>query len=311
MLLCVLLAACRRQGAQGPTLQPTLTTTPRSTPLPSLEPTIAPGSEDNPIRMTIVQPGGATRETALARATDNVATALLEESGLNVEVELVESDADGVAALCDVGGAPAVAWLSGIGYGVASASACGTPVLMVERGTGRRAVTGETVRIIVNGESEATDVSGLAGQTFCRLGYDDFYTWLVPTLMLRTGGIAEMPDAVDQPDIEALIQAVADGDCDAAGLSAVDFDEFAGDAESDVRVLNRTVTIPYAILMIPPTLPLDARMALIDALAAMAESDDLATLLDQDGLARVEQGDLDDLDAFLNSTGVDFAQLGE
>jgi ABC-type phosphate/phosphonate transport system substrate-binding protein len=311
VLLCVLLAACRRQGAQGPTLQPTLTTTPRSTPLPSLEPTVAPGSENNPIRMTIVQPGGATRETALERATDNVATALLEESGLTVEVELVESDADGIAALCDVSGVPAVAWLSGIGYGVASANACGTPALMVERGTGRQITTGETVQIIVNGESEATDISGLAGHTFCRLGFEDFYTWLVPTLMLRTGGIAEMPDAVDQPDSAALIQAVADSDCDAAGLTATDFDEFAGDAESDVRVLNRTVTIPYAILMVPSSLPLDARTALLDALEAMAESDDLATLLNQDGLVRVGDGDLADLDTFLSSTGVDFAQLGE
>jgi ABC-type phosphate/phosphonate transport system substrate-binding protein len=260
--------------------------------------------------MTMVRPGGATRETALERAVDNVATALLEESGLIVEVALVDSDADGVAALCDVSGVPAVAWLSGIGYGVASAGGCGLPELIVERGTGQRATTGETVQIIVNGESEAADVSGLAGQTFCRLRYDDFYTWLAPTMMLRAAGITNMPEAVDQADSAALIQAVAAGDCDAAGISASEFDDFAGDAENDVRVLSRTVTIPYAILMVPASLPLEERTELIDALEAMAESGDLNTLLDQDDLVRVGEGDLDELDTFLSSTGVDFAQLG-
>lgn len=309
VLLCVLLVACRRQGAVGPTLQPTLTTTPRSTPLPSLEPTIAPGVEDNPIRMTVVRPSGATRETALNRAAGAVSTALLEESGLIVDVELVDNDASGVAALCDAG-TPAVAWVSGLGYGVAAAQNCGVPVLMVERGTGRNTRTGETIQFIVNNDYEATAISGLAGATLCRLSYDDLYTWLVPSLMLRAADIDDTPDVIDQPDSEALIQAVAAGDCDAAALSATDFSRFAGDAEESVQVLTRTVTLPYAILMVPETLPLEARMELIDALEAMSASGDLKTLLGQDDLVPVTSDTLATLDTFLASTRVNFAQLG-
>jgi ABC-type phosphate/phosphonate transport system substrate-binding protein len=271
-----------------------------------------PGAEDNPIRMTILQPDGATSQSSLNRAADNVAEALLEESGLTVEVELVASDADGVAALCGaVSGSPAVVWVSGVGYAAASAQACGVPALLVERGNGRQATTGEDVQIVVNAALGITDVSNLVGQTFCRLGYNDLYTWLIPLLILKSDGVSNMPDAVDSPDIESLLEAVAAGECDAAGMRASDFDDFGGDVEDSVRILNESVTTPYAVFMHPPELPLDTRTRLIDGLLAMAESDDLQTLLDQDGLARYEDGDLDEFDSFLRSTGLDFAQLGD
>jgi ABC-type phosphate/phosphonate transport system substrate-binding protein len=261
--------------------------------------------------MIIVRPSGATSEGSLNRAAGNVQDALLEETGLVVEIELVEHDSDGVAALCDaIGGTPAVAWVSGVGYAAASAEGCGVPALMVEQGTGQRATTGEEVQIIVNRALGITEIAALAGQTFCRLGYDDLYTWLVPNLMLRAGGISEMPDAVDSPDIEALVEAVAAGDCDAAGISASDFDEFGDDADDSVRALSQTVTIPYAVFMYPPATTLDTRTRLVDGLMAMAESSDLETLLDQDGLTQVNEGDLDDLNTFLSNTGLDFARLG-
>jgi ABC-type phosphate/phosphonate transport system substrate-binding protein len=261
--------------------------------------------------MTIVQPDGAVRQAELDRAVTAVEEALLEESGLVVEIELVESDADGVAALCSVDGSPDAAWVSGLGYAAASAQDCAEPVLMVERGAGRQVSISEEVQIIVNDEFEASDVGGLIEETFCRIGYDDIFTWLVPTLILRTGGVTDLPEAFDVDDVEALIQSVADGDnCVAGGLTAADFEQFAGDAAESVRVLNRTAAIPYAVLMLPPQLPLDTRTRLVDALLDMAESDDLETLLEQDGLSRVEDDSLDEFDSFVRATNIDFAQLG-
>lgn len=261
--------------------------------------------------MTIVQPRGAVRQSELDRAETAVEEALLEESGLVVDVELVESDADGVAALCNVDGSPDVAWVSGLGYVAASAQGCGEPALMVERGAGRQVSTGEEVQIIVNDELEASDVGGLVGETFCRVGYDDVFTWLVPTLILRAGGVTDLPEAVDVADVEALIQAVAEGEnCTAGGLTAADFEQFGGDAAESVRALNRTAAIPYAVLMLPPQLPLDTRTRLVDGLLDMADSDALETLLEQDGLARVEDDSLNEFDSFIRSTGIDFAQLG-
>jgi ABC-type phosphate/phosphonate transport system substrate-binding protein len=261
--------------------------------------------------MTILKPGGAVRETELNRARGALEEALLEETGLIVEVELVESDADGVAALCNIDGSPDVAWLSGLGYAAASAQGCAVPALMVERGTGRQASTSEEVVLIVNSELEASGATGLAGETFCRVGFDDVHTWLVPMLMLRAGGLTEVPEAIDVEDVAALIQAVAEGeDCTAAGLTAADFERFGDDAADSVRVLNRTAEIPYAILMYPPQMPLDTRTRLVDGLLDMAESDALETLLDLDGLVRVEDDSLEDFESFLSSTGIDFAQLG-
>lgn len=261
--------------------------------------------------MTLMEPGGAARPAELSRAETAVEAALLEETGLIVDVELVGSDADSVAALCSVDGSPDAAWVSGLGYAAAAAQGCGVPELIVERGTGRRVSTTETVVIIVNDAFEASGVGGLVGETFCRVGYDDFYTWLVPMLMLQAGGVTDVPDTVDVADVEALIQAVAAGDdCIAAGLTAADLDRFGGDAADSVRALNRTAAVPYAIFMVSSQLSLDTRARLVDGLLDMAESDGLETLLDQDNLVRVSADTLDEFDAFLRSTGIDFAQLG-
>jgi ABC-type phosphate/phosphonate transport system substrate-binding protein len=305
------MVGCRRLGSQGPTLQPTLTLTPRSTPLPALEPTLVPGAEDNPIQMAIVRAGGATTASALNRAADAVAEALLEETGFIVEVELVETDADAVAALCNaLTGSPAVAWVSGVGYAAISAQACGVPALVVERGTARQLTTSQEVQIVVNDALGITTPAELGGRTFCRLAYNDLYSWLVPVILLRADGVSNLPDAIDSPDIEAMLASVAEGECDAAGITAADFEEFGGEVEDSVRVLNQTATMPYSIFVYPPSFTLDTRRRLIEGLLAMEASNDLETLLDQDGLARFEDADLDDFETFLQSTGLDFAQLG-
>lgn len=292
-------------------MQPTLTLTPRSTPLPTLEPTLAPGSEDSPIQMAIVRSGGARTANSLNRAANAVAEALLEETGFIVEVEIVQTDADAVAALCNaLTGAPAVAWVSGIGYAALSAQECGVPALVVERGTGRQLTTSQEVQIVVNRTLGISELAGLAGRTFCRLGYNDLNSWLVPVIMLRGAGVSNLPNAVDSTDVEAMIAAVAEGDCDAAAVTAADFDRFGDDVEDSVRVLNQTATMPYAVFMYPPSFNLDTRRRLIEGLLAMENSDDLETLLDHDGLARFEDADLDEFESFLQSTGLDFAQLG-
>jgi ABC-type phosphate/phosphonate transport system substrate-binding protein len=261
--------------------------------------------------MAIVRSGGATTASALNRAADAVAEALLEETGFIVEVELVETDADAVAALCNaLTGSPAVAWVSGVGYAAISAQSCGVPALVIERGTGQRATTSQEVQIVVNRTLGIADAAGLAGRTFCRLGYTDLYSWLVPVIILRGAGVSNLPDAVDSPDIEAMLTSVAEGECDAAGITAADFEEFGADFEDSVRMLNQSATMPYSIFVYPPSFNLDTRRRLIEGMLAMESSNDLETLLDQDGITRFEDADLSDFEAFLESTGLDFAQLG-
>jgi hypothetical protein len=66
--------------------------------------------------------------------------------------------------------------------------------------------------------------------------------------------------------------------------------------------------------MYPISLPLGERIRLDNALLVMdidsEGSDAMRPLLGQDGLIRVAEGDFDTFTEFLDSTGLDFAQLG-
>jgi ABC-type phosphate/phosphonate transport system substrate-binding protein len=304
------MAACRNQSASGPVIQATLTPTPRSTPLPPVATTIPPGIVENPIQM-VLRPSGnievARRLITDAQITD-LQDAILEESGLVVEITLVDRHAEALAALC--GSTPTnvtVAWLDGLTYQAAMAQGCGSPVLQIERDR----QTGDAAQIVAASSLGLAGVSDLNGRSFCRLGYDDYYTWLVPSLLLKSGGVDPVDGLgtiTDYDDIDALAEAVADGDCEAAGLSEIAFDDL-GNVSDDLDVIATTPDFPYGVLMYPLNLTLGERMRLRDALLSI-DADVLRPVLSQDDLTAVDDGDFEELTSFLADTGLDFAQLG-
>ncbi|MBI5669011.1 MAG: PhnD/SsuA/transferrin family substrate-binding protein [Chloroflexi bacterium] len=308
LIVCLLgLAACREQAAQvAPVIAPTLTPTPRSTPLPAVPTAIPPGDEGNAIRM-VIRPLGPAAD-ARSAASDFEA-AVLERSGVVIEVELVDRYAEGLAALCgSAGGQVSIAWLNGPAYIAARAQNCGVPALQVERD----GATGEAGSIIVSADSRQQGLQQLRGSTFCRLGNDDFYSWFVPSLVIRANGLdaANTPqEVVEQDDLPALVRAVGEGDCDAAGAPASAVNE-----DDPVKVIETTIPFPYAVLMIPSEVPLGKRLALVDALTeTAADRGDAITmrlLLAQDALVPASVDDFAELTDYLNSTGLDFAQLG-
>jgi ABC-type phosphate/phosphonate transport system substrate-binding protein len=319
LFLCLVIAAlalasCRR-GAAGSAIS-TPTATPYSTPLPAI-PTVPPvGSQDNTLHISL-------HPTGTASAARNAASALQDaflQAGLYVTVDTVGQDSEALAALCaSSGGQVSVAFLDGITYAAATAQSCGLPVLQVQKGTGRTAHSGEVVEIIVNKDANISTVSELSNKKFCRIAADDFYTWLVPTLIMKAGQVDPLtaPKSVtDYSDLDALVAAVVSGDCDAAGIAKTDYDAIStSDTQDKVDVLTESTPIPYNILLIPLEVPLGVRLQLTDALANMAEDTQqartLKTLLGQDALVRVGTTDFGDLDTFLTSTGLDFAQLGQ
>jgi ABC-type phosphate/phosphonate transport system substrate-binding protein len=211
-----------------------------------------------------------------------------------------------------------VAWLNAPTYVAARAQNCGAPALEVEQGTRREARTAEAGSIIVEADSNIRDVTGLRNKSWCRLGSEDFYSWLLPTLVLKASSL-DIANAVvtDYEDIPALVEAVAAGDCDAAGIPANALDAYAGaigDAAEKVTVLTTTIEFPYAVLTIPVEMPLGKRLALVNDLAAIAEDDTEAvimrSLLAQNALVPVNSDDLAEVESFMSSTGLDFAQLG-
>jgi ABC-type phosphate/phosphonate transport system substrate-binding protein len=269
----------------------------------------------------VIHPEGSM--SAARSAIADFEAAVLEKSGLTIKVELVERYSEALGALCDSSsGKVTVAWLNGAGYVAANAQNCGTPILQVERGTRRDAKTGEAASIIVNGDARISTLSSLKGKTFCRIKYDDFYTWFAPSLIMKASGMNPLTDVgsfKDQADIPAVINAVADGkDCDAAGIPAGALDEFAdkiGDSAEKVDVLTTTdVAFPFAVLMIPPDVQLGTRIALNDALVALSEDSTTAvkmrSLLGQNAIKPVTADDFLDLTGFIGTTRLDFAQLG-
>jgi ABC-type phosphate/phosphonate transport system substrate-binding protein len=319
LVLVIVLPACRRRTEIAATALPTLTPTPRSTPLPAVATAVPVGSAENPVRM-VVQPAGDRADAE--RSLDDFQAALNERTGFTFEVQLVERPAEALAALCSTPGAgPAVAWLSGVAYGVAALQECGQALAQVEREVDGRAETGRAIDVIVTADLTLESVADLAGRNICRLGPTDFTSWLGFGLVLNANQLSPVTDlgeVRDFDDVQALIQAVADGDCDAAGIESELLRELRselGDALEQVRVLETTTPFPYAVLTASPALPLGIREALTEALPDMADDNalalDMRPLLGQTGVALTSDEDFDDLIRFLRSTGLDFRALGQ
>lgn len=316
MVGIMLLAACRRQQAtQQAVVREADTPTPISTPLPSIPTAVPVGqSEDNPLQMVIhpFEPMAAARNVAA-----RFQSAIVAESGLVVEVVLVERYAEALAALCNSSsGQVAVAWLDGLGYMATTEQNCGQPALQVERGRGRDATTGQAGQLVANHDLGISAVSQLSGDDFCRLGYGDFYSWLVPSLLFKANGVDPLRDLetiTDYEDLSGLLAAVAEGDCDATGIPEGALDD-ADDLRDEIDIVETTVAFPYAILMYPIDVPLGTRLTLTDALVSISQDPDdaeiMQTLLGQDALERVNADDFIEFRNFMNGTGLDFAQLG-
>ncbi|MFO7322497.1 MAG: PhnD/SsuA/transferrin family substrate-binding protein [Chloroflexota bacterium] len=293
---------------------PTATPTPRSTPLPPVPTAIPSGSEENPVRMVIVP---ASSGLSARRAARELETSLSERTGRAVEVVLADRYAEALAALCDsVGGVVNVAWLDGVSYAAAEAQACGTPLLQVERRAGRSSQAGEPIVMVANGDAGIESVADLRGATFCRLGYSDLATWLIPAIMLQTHGldVAEIEHVVDYEDLTLLLEAVADGECDAAGVPQSAYSGARSAVRNALITLDESPPMPYSILMIPVEMPLDLRNELERAIVAMSSDEVDAEALDDllrfERLVTVESSDLAPVRQFVAEAGLDLAVLG-
>ena len=175
--------------------------------------------------------------------------------------------------------------------------------------------TGEAGVFIVNREL-GTTVTVVTGNTFCRLGDGDFYSWLLPSLILAQSGIDPQYDAqaiVDYADESTLVQAVANGDCAAIGLPLSSWEMF-GEIPG-IAVAETTIEFPYGLLTYPLEVGLGVRLTLGEHLPALAadstENRPLRLLLGQAAILPVAKEELAPLAAFMEVTGYDFAQMGD
>ena len=316
VLAVMLFSACGSGPAlPTPTRLPTATPTPRSTPLPEVPTPIPLATEDNPLTILMLPQGN--------RANAREAASTLEEQiltlyGLTVDIQLVNSYGEIVAQLC--GATPVVGWVDGFSYIVAGAQGCGDPEMRIERD----GQTGFQVDLLVSAELRAGGIAALADQTLCRLNSQDVASWLVPGLMLRADGVNPLYDLETVADVEsydALVTAIYNEDCQAGGVPHGYLDDVGAevaaleDLSERVLVLDVSPEIPYDILVYPQTVPLNVRIPLNDAFMQIAaerrSARTLAIILNQDRLERVDRSNFAAFNAFMASTGLNFAALGQ
>ncbi len=267
--------------------------------------------------MQVVIRPQTSESTAKASATV-VEDALKKQTGLQIQLTLVTRYAEALGALCDSNtDKAAIAWMDGVSYAAAYAQKCGTAALEVGRGTGRNAETGSVIQIVTNKKADFTGVGGLKDSKFCRVSYTDNDTWLVPSLMMQASNVRPLYDlgsVTDYDDVTALLDAVASGKCEAAGVPKAALDAAESDTRDAINVLASSTELPYAVLLIPEDVPLGVRLSLVDAFDSLTANPSTARalkdLIGQDALKRVTDDDFSDLRDFVSSAKVDLAKLG-
>lgn len=321
-------------------------TTQEATPLPTtvptpltdirFEPTAIPaGLPGNPLQMVIQpavselyiepevteEPGvGEVLLPASSTQTElDLEEAILNYTNVTVDVISVKSPAQALTALCDATDTVSAVWVDGVAFSAALAQNCGEPIYVVQKRVNNRLQNGESGLIILTREINNPQLDSLNGGTFCRIGLNDFYTWLLPLMVFRANNIDtnNFEAVIEYDDAESLVEAVVSGECTGAGISGSDYDALIADNEElteDISVAFTSPPIPYAVLMYPVEIQLVIRVSLNDGLLELIADDDandlLSEFLGHDDLEVVDLDDFADYDVFLDEVGIDFAILG-
>ncbi len=311
-VLLFLLAACGG-GPAAPTVTPlpSLTPTPRSTALPPVATEQALGSADRPYQVVLVPP-----ENSSATGTA-LETFLTNRTGETFKVQIASGYGDVLSALCsDV---PTFGWLDGLSLLAAEAQGCSTPALRIKIGTGADASTGVRADLVVRSASKITAISGLKDRDFCRLNAQDTISWVLPVMLLRSGGVnpfTNLHSVKDYADTAAMLQAVDDGVCIAAGIPAGTLTRYQvtdKGGETDITKLINPLgpsspELSYGGLMVSNLVPKD----LSDTVTRLFldNPDQLKNLVTADGLLKASSSDFGDMERLIQSAGMDLQTLG-
>lgn len=317
MGLTVFLSACRpQQVAVLPTVIPTLTSVPRSTPLPAVPTSIPVGQKNNPLRLIFAQDKSFSPSEI---DTQSIESAIEKKTKLITKIELVASNAAVLKELCAAkSDQPVLGWLSGLDYISANARKCGQAQLIVAKGSGKNQTKGIASTVIVRRGIDS--LGALKGRTFCRISNVDLISWIIPSLLMRASDVDPVSDIKtikDYSDSVKLVKAVSTSECDAAAIPLDDLKALVSDDSTiaaKVSALVSSVDFPYHVMVASSDIPLSVLNSVNTELIAIAKNSDLkpvlAQLLDQTVLLPVGVEDLRPLAEFAASTKLDFSELG-
>jgi phosphonate transport system substrate-binding protein len=260
------------------------------------------GTEKNPLKWSFV-PSGEMEQ--VAAGAESVADLIEAETGLIIETSVATEYAGVIEAMCS----------DPVEAHMASKKGCAEAELVSVR-YGSAVYNGQ---IIVRADSGITELSQLAGKTFCRPDPLSTSGWIIPSLDLAAAGVdpdTGLAEVVDAGSHDAVVAAVYNGDCD-AGATYVDARSAIEDDHPDVKdvvaIIQTSVDIPNDGLQFAPSVPDDIRTQIVDALLKIAETEEgqeaLDTAYEWTALQKEDDSFYDSFRQLLDAAGVDIEKL--
>jgi hypothetical protein len=339
LVLVFVLSACGLAVTPAPNIPTRVPPTPISTHLPAVATDIPAGfDENNPIQLVFV---GASN--AAVNDLEETLNALTE---VRLSVVSVDTQAEAMALLCGDGTISA-AWLNGMSY--PAATQCGIVGLQAELGTERIPDTGEAGVLVVNAEFAEGGISAALEENFCRTSVNDFYGWLLPLMFFSAEDIdpTAIADIVEFESRDEMVAALASGECAALGMSETEWNEYLDSdtalADSSAIVLT-SAEFPHHIMVFPFGADLEvindieALLLQLDVASGRSpveeeeaegteeateaaeatesaeisfDEDTMTELFGEGYLVLANRNDFGRLDSFLESTGLNFAEIGQ
>ena len=272
------------------------------------------GTEKHPLIWSFVPSGEMDR---VATGAEEVAALIEKETGLIIDTNVATEYAGVIEAMCSDPVEAHMGSLATFAYVLAAKKGCAEAALVSVR-YGSAVYNGQ---IIVRADSGITDLSQLAGKTFCRPDPLSTSGWIIPSLDLAAAGVdpdTGLAEVVDAGSHDAVVAAVYNGDCD-AGATYVDarttLEEDHPDVMDVVAVIHTSVDIPNDGLQFAPSVDPEIRTQIVDALLKIAQTEEgqeaLSTAYSWTALEK--QGDefYDGFRQLLDAAGVDIEAIQE
>jgi phosphonate transport system substrate-binding protein len=270
------------------------------------------GTEDNPIIWVFVPSGEMERVTAGA---ESVAQLLNEQTGLYFKILVATEYAGAVEAMCADPPEAHMASLATFAYVMAADRGCAEAAMLSVR-FGSPTYNGQ---ILVRADSGLTELSDLAGKTFCRPDPLSASGWVVPSIMLKGAGVdpsTGLKEVVDAGSHEAAAAAVYDGTCD-AGATYVDartrIEEDYPDVMEQTVVIAIEPDIPNDGVQFQKSVPQELRDKIVAGLLAIAVTEEgveaLSTAYQWEELIAADDSFYDPFRQILQAAGVSAEDL--
>lgn len=270
------------------------------------------GTEENPLVWAFV-PSGETQE--IVAGGEEVAEMIFDRTGLYVDVSVASDYAGVIEALSSDPPSAHMASLATFSYVMAAERDVAEAALVAVR-FGSPTYNGQ---IITRTDSGIDSIPDLEGKTFARPDPLSTSGWIIPQLSMRAEGLNPEQDldrVVDTGGHGAVVAAVYNGDAD-AGATYVDargeIEDQNPDVMEQVKVISTSVDIPNDGVQFHPSVPEDLRQQVVDALLAIADTEEGAEALNRaySWTGLTERGDTfyDPFRQVLQASGMDIEDL--